>query len=212
MVVNESSTNEPGQTSTDGQPSAIQCTNCDKIFEEAEFVSHVCEYDENKTLIKDEEEVKCATTEETVEPPCIRQLRENNARIRKFLKDELKIDLGGPTKKQDGPHECTMCERKFVHASGLVRHMEKHALDLIPVTTNSNQSGSGLRVVSKCLICGRILFSTMEGLKHIADAHEKLNENREDENMSEEEEGIGDIEPENISSAGNCIVAAKDVR
>lgn len=132
-----------------------------------------------------------------VEPACIRLLRENQIRIRRFLKDELKYDVNSSynsaassvnsnaavsntlvnsNKKQDGPHECTLCERKFVHASGLLRHMEKHALDLIPTSTiagnNKNTpfqcvpSISGLRVVIKCNLCGRIFFHSDESLNH----------------------------------------------
>ena len=145
------------------------------------------------------------------EPACIRLLRENQIRIRRFLKDELKYDVNTSNnansssnsntsmtssataassstssvlsssnncKKQEGPHECTLCERKFVHASGLLRHMEKHALDLIPTNNNASsnkctsmqggvQSINSLRVVIKCTLCGRIFFEPNEALKHI---------------------------------------------
>lgn len=158
-----------------------------------------------------------------LEPSCIRLLKENQIRIRRFLKDELKYDIysagnnttikysftnnetatncsspteststetlnssststisnNGSQKKTDGPHECTLCERKFVHASGLLRHMEKHAMDLIPSNMSSGgkstmlpansllQNSNGLRVVIKCTLCGRIFFEDKTAFQHL---------------------------------------------
>lgn len=149
------------------------------------------------------------------EPDCIRLLKENQIRIRRFLKDELKYDVNAngnnnktpanlnsslnsssaaststssngvlnsssisnlsstsSAKKQDGPHECTLCERKFVHASGLLRHMEKHAMDLIPSANETipkkSIDSSNLRVVIKCTLCGRIFFEPNSALIHLS--------------------------------------------
>lgn len=195
----------PAQLPTMVNCKVIKCANCNSIFNNDDFQNHVCDYDENQKLIvsstpKIDASCKPHVKEETpqlpMEPACIRLLRENQIRIRRFLKEELKYDVNSNlnnvniatastpngsinssinlNKKQDGPHECTLCERKFVHASGLLRHMEKHALDLIPSTnTSSNarntslQAGNNLRVVIKCTLCGRIFFESNEALKHL---------------------------------------------
>ncbi|XP_055908570.1 testis-specific zinc finger protein topi isoform X2 [Eupeodes corollae] len=160
----------------------VKCANCNCVFLGNTFNQHICDYGEdNKLIVPEPTDQTLAPFEPgPVEPSCIRLLRENQIRIRRFLKDELKYDLDATSssnntvnKKQNGPHECNLCERKFVHASGLSRHMEKHALDLIPTTTsttkttNSNNSSSnGLRVVIKCTICGRLFFEPQTAFQH----------------------------------------------
>lgn len=101
-------------------------------------------------------------------------------------------------KKQEGPHECTLCERKFVHASGLLRHMEKHAMDLIPTPGNTNatksattlnnsfQSTNGLRVVIKCTLCGRIFFEPTAAFQHLCSHFPcTLQDEKENDNCAE---------------------------
>ncbi|XP_055374500.1 testis-specific zinc finger protein topi-like [Condylostylus longicornis] len=122
------------------------------------------------------------------DPPCIRLLRENIEKIRKLLKDELKIDLiDSIEKKPRIQHECTLCERKFVHASGLARHIEKHAMDLIP-STNSNMCSktNQLRVMIKCLVCGRLFFKTKDATDHLFNDHQENKTLDEYENFSED--------------------------
>ncbi|XP_011293298.2 testis-specific zinc finger protein topi [Musca domestica] len=149
-------------------------------------------------------------------PASIRLINENQIRLRRFLKHELKYDVAtnssfknvssknsnnnsntdisdtvntsssstisgsSDAKKSDGPHECTLCERSFVHSSGLLRHMEKHAMDLIP-TSSTKYSGksfasqavattastSSLRLVIKCTLCGRIFFEHSSACEHL---------------------------------------------
>lgn len=191
------------------------------MFSNEAFQLHVCDYDEEHNLITppiNNNTSSITTLSKSIkeepqlppEPPCIRLLRENQIRIRRFLKDELKYDINtsnnlgtsangntmstnsvvassstsssistsNSSKKQEGPHECTLCERKFVHASGLLRHMEKHALDLIPSNNSASSNKSALmqggvqsinclRVVIKCTLCGRIFFEPNGALKHI---------------------------------------------
>ncbi|XP_036324737.1 testis-specific zinc finger protein topi isoform X2 [Rhagoletis pomonella] len=193
----------------------VKCSNCNCLFDIISFQSHICDYDEHHNLIippsSTSTPVNKPIKEEPIlplEPACIRLLRENQIRIRRFLKDELKYDVNASinnnitnsnntigsntsngatgsnssnnnSKKQDGPHECTLCERKFVHASGLLRHMEKHAMDLIPTPGASSggktaasqgsslQSVNGLRVVIKCTLCGRIFFEPYAAFNHL---------------------------------------------
>lgn len=120
------------------------------------------------------------------DPICIRQLRDNNLKIRKFLKDELKIDLKSTITKSDGPHECNLCERKFVHVSGLIRHMEKHSVETIP-KANPDQQENELNIIVRCLICGRVFPNMKNAWLHIQENHEN-SELKENEFSDEEEE------------------------
>lgn len=210
----------------------VKCSNCNCLFDIISFQAHVCDYDDQHNLILPPLPSAPYTSkhqkEENLLPPepaCIRLLRENQIRIRRFLKDELKYDVNAATlnntnssngnsssitstnpnvsscnKKQDGPHECTLCERKFVHASGLLRHMEKHAMDLIPTpgagpssgkasaatSGSSFQSVNGLRVVIKCTLCGRIFFEPIASFKHICSHFPgSLEEEKELDNSAE---------------------------
>lgn len=172
---------------------SIRCHNCKQVFSESEFLKHICDYDEKGNFIILSEEKDLNTSSENNEPICARLLRENQIKIRRFLRDDLKMDVSGSSnlsKKQDGKHECTMCERKFVHASGLSRHMEKHALDLIPST--NNQVGVGLRVVVKCLVCGVINYEPDDALMHLFNWHCSLKDD------VDELRNFGDIPYENF--------------
>jgi len=118
--------------------------------------------------------------------PSERIIIENQVRIRRYMKEELKYDLetgidSSKNKKSSakGPNECHICDRKFVHPSGLARHMEKHALDLIPTQTNVQQAAVGtlgLLVVLKCNLCGRIFYYVKLALEHICVHYQPLDE------------------------------------
>ncbi|KAL9894922.1 matotopetli isoform 1-T1 [Glossina fuscipes fuscipes] len=219
----------------------VKCANCECLFDIISFQSHVCDYDEQHNLVVPSIAASSNFDKPVryqfllpAEPACVRLLKENQIRIRRFLKDELKYDVnatgnsstvsslhlivntsssssglntptdsslssnGSTNKKQDGPHDCTLCERKFVHASGLLRHMEKHALDLIPTTVlNGNSSGktpvaqgnslrsvNGLRLVIKCTLCGRIFFEPNAAFKHLC-SHFPLSDKKEPDNIAD---------------------------
>ncbi|XP_075154422.1 matotopetli isoform X2 [Haematobia irritans] len=133
---------------------------------------------------------------------CIRLIKENQIRIRRFLKEELSYDIYASenmtskvTTLMDAKssskisHKCTFCERKFVHASGLLRHMEKHTMDLPSTSdTHANQpSNNTLRVVIKCILCGRIFFERKSAFQHLC-SH--FSNNSEDER---ETDNYGDV-------------------
>lgn len=170
-------------------------------------MKHICDYDENRNFIILSEEKDVNSVNEATEPICARLLRENQIKIRRFLRDDLKMDVSGGAnlgKKQDGPHECTMCERKFVHASGLSRHMEKHALDLIPAT--NHQSGVGLRVVVKCKVCGLISYEPDDALIHLFQWHCSIKDEH-DELMN-----FGDIPYENFINEALIYLNTNGIR
>ncbi|XP_017869862.1 PREDICTED: testis-specific zinc finger protein topi [Drosophila arizonae] len=158
----------------------IKCSNCNGLFDTPSFQDHSCEYDsEQKPTVRAAAVQEKKTSTPPRKAPSERIIVENQVRIRRYMKDELKYDLetgfdSSKSKKTTtkGPNECSICERKFVHTSGLVRHMEKHALDLIPTQTSIQQqhvapSALGLLVVLKCENCGRIFYDVKLALEHI---------------------------------------------
>lgn len=158
----------------------IKCSNCNGLFDTPSFQDHSCDYDsEQKPTIRAAAVQERKTSTPPRKAPSERIIVENQVRIRRYMKEELKYDLetgfdSSKSKKTNakGPNECSICERKFVHTSGLVRHMEKHALDLIPTQTNIQQqnvapSALGLLVVLKCDHCGRIFYDVKLALEHI---------------------------------------------
>ncbi|XP_068156410.1 testis-specific zinc finger protein topi [Drosophila tropicalis] len=191
MTMEESVFQAPraGTSSSATTSRTIKCSKCNLVCDVHSISKHTseCEGDGNTKETVAGKQDKEATLVSKVEPsesaPPLsksaseRVLQENQIRLRRYIKDELKCDLttgavNSRTKKATkGPNECTMCERKFVHASGLVRHMEKHALDLIP---NNNiqphvvtPPAPGLHVVLKCNSCGRIFFNVKSATDHV---------------------------------------------
>ncbi|KAH8381409.1 hypothetical protein KR093_004477, partial [Drosophila rubida] len=159
--------------------SIIKCSNCNGLFHSGAFQEHRCEV-YPKPITAAPKQPPVAAADKPVQPkklPSERILIENQVRIRRYVKEELKYDLetgvdSSKVKKSSskGPNECNICDRKFVHASGLVRHMEKHALDLIPTQSNvqhSALSALGLLVVLKCNKCGRVFYDAKIALEHI---------------------------------------------
>lgn len=157
----------------------IRCLNCSVLFDAVSFQTHVCGYDSNQKSIV---VPKAVVPQEKVPTPpkksdSERIIVENQVRIRRCMKEELKFDLetgvdNSKLKKAStkGPNECSMCDRKFVHASGLVRHMEKHALDLIPTQASVQSTAPaslGLLVVLNCNTCGRVFYDVKLALQHL---------------------------------------------
>ncbi|XP_002054558.3 testis-specific zinc finger protein topi isoform X1 [Drosophila virilis] len=179
----------------------IKCSNCNGLFDTPSFQDHSCEYESEQKpmssnrVLPSQEKKASSPTKKT---PSERIIVENQVRIRRYMKDELKYDLetgfdNSKTRKTStkGPNECTICERKFVHTSGLVRHMEKHALDLIPTQASVQQhhaapSAMGLLVVLKCNHCGRIFYDVKLALEHIF-VHQSTTEPAEPEAVNADE-------------------------
>lgn len=160
---------------------SYQCSNCNQKFIDIEFDDHVCDYDECQNLIPDDGIVpKVPEEEPPAEHPCMAQLEDNIANIRKLLKGHYKSnDKVGTAqtisdKKQGGPHKCSLCERKFVHATGLARHMERHVQHdgATNAEAGTPQKGiSALSIVKKCRKCSRIFNRAEDALVHLKEAH-----------------------------------------
>lgn len=119
----------------------------------------------------------------------MKMLDSNNAAICKWLKTDYKLDLSKlsqlgdtlnsiveqqTTKKHEGPHCCTMCDRKFVHASGLSRHMDKHdsGNTLSAAMTHDAGAASSLETAIKCTKCSRVFRRVEDCLEHLLGGHE----------------------------------------
>ncbi|XP_043656639.1 testis-specific zinc finger protein topi [Drosophila teissieri] len=160
--------------------SRMKCPQCLVHFDAVAFQNHSCEGKPVEVAATQQEKpllvpTVAAPPAPPSKPGSERVILENQVRLRRYIKDEMKYDLatgidssrGKNTAK--GPNECTMCDRKFVHASGLVRHMEKHALDLIPSQTSEQPHtipAAGLYVVVKCNACGRIFYDPQVAFRH----------------------------------------------
>ncbi|XP_017035797.1 testis-specific zinc finger protein topi [Drosophila kikkawai] len=178
---------------TTGFGNRSKCPDCLGSFDASSFQNHLCSTEvERKSnqksvaeAVADKQAEKppaaAAAAPDPPAPPSpskpnsIRVVAENQIRLRRFLNDELKYDInpgvdGSSSRKSGkGLHECSKCDRKFVHASGLVRHMEKHVLDLIPSQSKPQPAASlaaGLTAVVKCNFCGRIFYDPQVALEH----------------------------------------------
>uniref|UniRef100_A0A1B0CGM3 Putative c2h2-type zn-finger protein n=1 Tax=Lutzomyia longipalpis TaxID=7200 RepID=A0A1B0CGM3_LUTLO len=157
----------------------IKCQNCEELFAWEQFQEHVCEYDEFRRKIDEDTDDEEGIPGSPVlvideeELPCIVQLNENNIRLKRFIKEECKIDVQPvPTsKKGDGPHNCTECDRRFVHSSGLLRHMEKHTLENLQRSHQSSSEVNDYDVVVRCTICGRVFPSPKIARNHLETDH-----------------------------------------
>lgn len=202
---------------TDGESNySIQCSNCDEIFTLENFEEHICEYDDNKDFIKDMDlseiyniDKMKENDDENLEIKCLNLLSENHTRLIKILKDELNYDVSNQpssmlskakdqveklvSTKSKGPHGCSMCDRKFVHASGLARHLEKHESDFIPSALNDIEiKRDSFKTVIKCIICNLLFSNVNESINHLMNDHENLTESIVEHDVSEDDEEIND--------------------
>lgn len=155
-----------------------QCTHCNVIFEDSLFNEHVCEYDENgaKIQIDDSEKMDCSDSiiesikKLTIHEHWFNQLAQNNIKINKILKDQH-LKRGKEDKNKGSSHfQCTICFRKFVHESGLTRHMDKHVGDLLPLPNTSLLNDVPKQLVTRCM-CGEIFATNKEAIMHTQKKH-----------------------------------------
>lgn len=93
-------------------------------------------------------------------------------------------------------HTCFVCQRVYVHASGLERHMESHRTEhqsnqekimtkSIETTTVKMVNSVHCRSVRmiKCLVCGQIFVNQKMCFKHLKSAHPEFGFNSDDGNF-----------------------------
>lgn len=114
--------------------------------------------------------------------PCIKQLENNITQMQQFIKNKLKTDVKkiASSFKEKGTYECNLCERIFVHASGLNRHLEKHSRETIP---NVRTKSIPTQAITSCLLCGRVFTKALTALKHISDDHNESDNDFLDSNV-----------------------------
>ncbi|XP_026846296.1 testis-specific zinc finger protein topi isoform X1 [Drosophila persimilis] len=165
-----------------------KCRHCGGKYDAVYFSSHICSCEDvakpvYETFGHQDKPRAVKTAMEMGLVPAPRYVRgteriilENQVRLRRYMKDELKydvttgVDSSVPRKTGKQINECGICDRQFVHPSGLVRHMEKHALNLIAPQANAPSNPAppapGLAVVIKCNDCGRIFYDSKQAMEH----------------------------------------------
>lgn len=93
-------------------------------------------------------------------------------------------------------HRCFVCQRVYVHASGLDRHMESHrmeqqsnqenvmakSIEATTVKMVNSVDAKSVRML-KCLVCGQIFVSPKMCFKHLKLVHPEFGFNCDDENL-----------------------------
>lgn len=134
----------------------MQCSNCDSLFTQVEFLKHVCDYDSNQKPIKSEKSKK---------HPVFAQLEENLKAMQKLMqsmnKTESDIEKAAPS-----TYQCNVCRRKFVRESGLTRHLDKHVGELIPPQKPTSEFLLGAR----CM-CGQVFGEDRFAFEHVQNYH-----------------------------------------
>lgn len=156
---------------------STQCTNCDEIFEKNEFERHCCQYDKNKKFIFDDQWEQRLFYENIA-----LQITNDN------LKEIKKILQQCNENATKSIHTCFVCQRAYVHATGLLRHMEiHHTVDLgghdsIDVKPSVD--------MYQCLICGQIFTHSTGCFKHLKELHSDYGFKEDDDDATNDETSL----------------------
>lgn len=163
-----------------------ECENCSQTFSFNEFEKHICEFSDPMTIVYDDEKMNILWYESELR----KIYAENNARIENFLNEyanmkEVKEEKGVKKSQPKKPilqakHKCNVCNRVYVHTSGLKRHTElqhnENILSSNDNTTISRQANiqePSEQEAIKCLVCGRIFDSLKTCFSHLKSDHPK---------------------------------------
>lgn len=146
----------------------VQCELCQDIFTRHDFPLHICEKQE--TVSKPPKE------EPPVRHPCMALLEDNWSRIRKFIKEELKMQIDLSTALDSSPSklECHICFKRLSSKPSLVKHLAKHESD--PKETSIPSKGNAIvrigpvleyDVCFVCLLCGRAFANVEQCEDHL---------------------------------------------
>ncbi|KAG5684896.1 hypothetical protein PVAND_014106 [Polypedilum vanderplanki] len=157
-------------------PSLIQCENCEIIFAGECFIMHVCTHNTDKTPIMPTFIQEDVIIENEFQQGCRKSITQIEKNIEEIKKITFKVrdDNSGNTKKStDGEarqsnHECYVCNRKFVHESGLNRHYDKHIGELLPT---SSAEDSTLYAIVLCVFCGEAFTMEHKAWDHFLRCH-----------------------------------------
>jgi hypothetical protein len=104
-------------------------------------------------------------------------LNENQLLIRKLLDDRNESETSiRDGKARQSNHQCFVCNRKFVHESGLYRHYDKHIGEIIPQSITVQKSNR-LHSIILCSFCGETFTFEHNAWKHCFENHFEIKEN-----------------------------------
>lgn len=150
-----------------------ECVNCCQTFSNTHFEKHICDFSDPHTLIYDDEKLNILWENSSLR----KMYAENNAQIDQILKQYNEVSTRSKDAKKptiQGNHECVVCHRIYVHASGLSRHMETqhNSVEMTQKTVQLPEIKEGTSAeVVKCLICGRIFNSLAICFSHLKSTH-----------------------------------------
>lgn len=165
-----------------------QCTNCDQMFEKRDFDEHCCQYDSEKKFIFTE----YWENQLFLQSDAMKILKENRKQIGDILQqcNENPMNL---------VHRCFVCQRVYVHASGLERHMKIHRMEhesnqgnvmAKSIETTKVQMVNSVDAQSvgmlKCLVCCQIFVSPKMCVKHLKSVHPEFGFNCDNEDLKNE--------------------------
>lgn len=147
----------------------IECTHCDEIFSNEIFEMHVCKYDEQKNLIEE-----CVQEQNETEMNKIRRhladiMNKNRKMIHNILHGNTtagQSSMSAGRAKQSN-YECFVCNRKFVHESGLYRHYDKHIGSIL----QQSEPSSALHSAILCVPCNEVFTMDEKAWNHLREVH-----------------------------------------
>lgn len=182
------------------------CCNCSQNFCNPTFKDHICEYKDILEFIMMnplENEIPTKYSQYITGDKCICQLTLNNVTIKTFLKDNLNYTPEPDQNKLTAPsttveksiinssgkiekkiqHVCNICDRKFVHASGLARHLSKHSAEKTTAIVNEiiPKKYNPYEVLVECKFCGLVFPNGILARNHLFKDHISHNNQKEDE-------------------------------
>lgn len=143
----------------------------------------MCLFDENHQLIPIEVLNNTQTEMQKLHNCFMEQLNKNQ----NFL-EELNTK-----KKNSNPliGECFKCCRKFVHETGLFRHLDRHIGELLALSPPENPDS--LASVTLCIICGEVFGLVNEAWDHLLRYHINVVKGAKHEPVSVEETFVIDL-------------------
>lgn len=152
-----------------------RCQNCSRTFSSVQFDEHICDFSDPNTIIYDDEKINILWENSSLR----KMYAENDAQIEQILHQYGNdvIVRQKEAKKHlviQGNHECAVCHRIYVHASGLARHMETQHYTIETKEEIVHQSifeEEAMAEVIKCLICGRVFNSFSSCFSHLKSSH-----------------------------------------
>lgn len=151
-----------------------RCQNCDRVSSTVQFDRHNCDFIVPRTIIYGDDKVDILWENSVLRKMCTETDSQNKQIVCQYNSD-MNV-RPKEAKKQlviQGNHECGVCHRMYVHASGLSRHMETqhNAVEPKEPVHQPISAEQTMADVVKCLICGRIFNSFASCFSHLKTSH-----------------------------------------